>query len=151
LKVDNTVNNEIRNLLILTTSDFNYVRQIPWDLSSCQSGLDSAGVFCETLLLLISVGVAQHLKDSSVFMFPDYASANACVNEFQEQVTSLMPTVSLSSLIPTAVVSPLLSVCLNTSLFDEILCATKYKRNTIGLIYWVPLQSIRPARGICPT
>ncbi|XP_057850321.1 probable receptor-like protein kinase At1g11050 isoform X2 [Cryptomeria japonica] len=87
-------------------TDFNYVSQILWDKSSCESVEAGDGDCCQTLLSLFGVGLAQYLKDSSNFEFPDYASANACVNSFQSQVAS-------------ASVSPaLVTQCLNdTSMF----------------------------------
>jgi len=80
-------------------TDFNYVHQIPWNSACCRSG-DGDANCCQSLLSLFSVGLAQYLKDSSMFGFPDDASAIACVNEFQQQVSSL-PTAALSpALVP---------------------------------------------------
>ncbi|GLJ24929.1 hypothetical protein SUGI_0477080 [Cryptomeria japonica] len=107
-------------------TDFNYVTQMKWDKSSCQSADPVKDNCCQTLLSLFGVGLAQYLKDSSNFEFPDYSSANACVNSFQSQVAS-------------ASVSPaLVSQCLNdTSLFvsSPNLCSgIQTKKNWLDLL-----------------
>lgn len=87
-------------------TDFNYVSQMSWDKSSCESVDLGEANCCQTLLSLFGVGLAQYLKDSSNFEFPNYSSANACIISFRSKVAS-------------ASVSPaLVSQCLNdTSMF----------------------------------
>lgn len=78
-------------------TDFNYVHRIPWNSGCCQA--DDANC-CQSLFSLFSVGVAQHLRDSSMFGFPDHASADACLNEFQQQVSSLRRAALSPTLVP---------------------------------------------------
>eukprot|EP01018_Ginkgo_biloba_P019372 Gb_05449 [translate_table: standard] len=96
--------------------DLNYVHQLPWDKSSCDYvGAEHDSHCCQTLLSLFGVGLAQFLKDTSIFELPTNASALACLNAFQQQLTD---TKALSpALVPT---------CLNdTSMFvsSPHLCA----------------------------
>eukprot|EP01018_Ginkgo_biloba_P019341 Gb_33832 [translate_table: standard] len=73
-------------------TDFSYAQQLPWNKSDCQSNAGQEGPgagCCQTLLGLFGVGLAQYLKDSSLFEFPDNATATACLNAFQQQLTSL--------------------------------------------------------------
>ena len=79
--------------------DYSYVHQIPWDPSFCQSG-DNHGVCCQSLLSLFDIGLAQYLKDYSMFEFPDHASATACINEFQQKVSSVPSPVPFPTIVP---------------------------------------------------
>jgi len=65
-----------------------YVRQLPWDKSTCESTSNEADC-CQTLRSLIGVGFAQYLKDASVFEFPSNASAVSCLGIFQQQLDYL--------------------------------------------------------------
>uniref|UniRef100_A0A0D6QSL1 non-specific serine/threonine protein kinase n=1 Tax=Araucaria cunninghamii TaxID=56994 RepID=A0A0D6QSL1_ARACU len=67
-------------------TDFNYVRHIPWDDSSCRGDEKSTGDCCQTVLSLFGIGLAEYLKNSSRFEFPDNATATACLADFQHQV-----------------------------------------------------------------
>jgi len=65
-----------------------YVRQLPWDKSSCQSLTNKADC-CQTLRGLLGIGLAQYLRDESIFEFPSNASAVSCFELFQQQLDSL--------------------------------------------------------------
>lgn len=75
--------------------DLHYVRQWQWDKSSCESHISggSGSPCCQTLLGLLAVGLAEYLREASMFELPSNASAVACFEKFQQQLDSL----SLSS------------------------------------------------------
>ncbi|XP_059454772.1 probable receptor-like protein kinase At1g11050 [Corylus avellana] len=67
--------------------DLSYVETFPWDTSSC---LDPNGKYCcQTLLSLIDMGLAQHLKETSMFQLPDAASSSSCLSDLQTKLAAL--------------------------------------------------------------
>lgn len=79
--------------------DLDYVHQWHWDKSSCRSpsgGSDNP--CCQTLLSLIGVGLAQYLRDASIFELPSNASAVACLGLFQQQLEALYLSPDLVSI-----------------------------------------------------
>ena len=67
--------------------DLSYVETFPWDTSSC---LDPNGKHCcQTLLSLIGMGLAQQLKETSMFQFPDEASSSSCLSDLQTKLAAL--------------------------------------------------------------
>lgn len=71
--------------------DLVYVRQLRWNKSSCKSAISGGNgdPCCQTLLSLFGVGLAQYLKDTSMFQLPTNASAVSCLGLFQQQLDSL--------------------------------------------------------------
>ncbi|KAF9599818.1 hypothetical protein IFM89_001764 [Coptis chinensis] len=72
--------------------DLNYIHTIPWNTSVCQSPTNSNTanqICCQALLSLFGIGLAQHLKETSLFQLPDLPSASACVLDFQSKLKSL--------------------------------------------------------------
>lgn len=65
-----------------------YVHQLPWDKSSCQSPINEANC-CQILRGLLGIGLAQYLRDASKFEFPSNASAVSCFEQFQQQLASV--------------------------------------------------------------
>jgi hypothetical protein len=98
--------------------NLDYVRQLPWDRSYCESGINKDNC-CQTLRSLLGVGFAQYLKDKSVFEFPSNASAVSCLTIYQQQLSSL------------ALPPDLVANCLNTSEFvsSPLLCAGIQTKN----------------------
>jgi len=68
--------------------NLDYVRQLPWDQSTCKPAINKADC-CQPLRSLLGVGFSQYLKDASVFEFPSNASAVSCFGILQEQLDSL--------------------------------------------------------------
>jgi hypothetical protein len=67
--------------------DLSYVETFPWDTSSCH---DPNGKHCcQTLLSLIGIGLAQHLKDTSTFQLPDAASSSSCLSDLKTKLAAL--------------------------------------------------------------
>ncbi|KAL5779360.1 hypothetical protein ACOSQ2_010097 [Xanthoceras sorbifolium] len=75
--------------------DFSYVETYPWNTSSCHHPIDKT--CCQTLLSLIGLGLAQHLKETSMFQLPNATAASSCWNEFQSKLAALSMN---SSLVP---------------------------------------------------
>ncbi|XP_077231666.1 putative receptor-like protein kinase At1g11050 [Tasmannia lanceolata] len=71
--------------------NLSYVQTIPWDSSSCQQDKNQTQneICCQTLVSLFGVGLAQHLKQTSLFNLPNLATAYSCIADFQSQLTSL--------------------------------------------------------------
>ncbi|KAF9619872.1 hypothetical protein IFM89_009654 [Coptis chinensis] len=77
--------------------DLNYIHTIPWNTSVCPDYLRKSPsnsntanqICCQTLLILFSIGLAQHLKEISIFQLPDLPSASACILDFQSKLKSL--------------------------------------------------------------
>lgn len=67
--------------------DLSYVQTYPWDRSSC---LDPNGKFCcATLLSLIGMGLAAHLRETSLFQFPNETASAFCLSELQGRLATL--------------------------------------------------------------
>ncbi|KAI9103624.1 hypothetical protein K1719_023247 [Acacia pycnantha] len=76
--------------------DLNYVLRIPWNSSICQNFHPLGSVdetrnshCCGTLLSLIGIGLARHLKETSMFNLPDLRTSNSCLHDFQSKLSSL--------------------------------------------------------------
>ncbi|KAF5195301.1 Kinase protein [Thalictrum thalictroides] len=76
--------------------DLNYVQTIPWNTSVCQTSLPKTTTIitptqhcCQALLSLFGIGLALHLKQTSLFQLPDLPTASACIINFQDKLSSL--------------------------------------------------------------
>ncbi|CAN1268629.1 Probable receptor-like protein kinase At1g11050 [Linum perenne] len=67
--------------------DLSYVRTIPWDTSLCQ--LADGRHCCRTLLNLFGIGIALHLRDTSLFQLPGSDVSSACLSDFNAQLTDI--------------------------------------------------------------
>ncbi|KAJ6735184.1 RECEPTOR-LIKE PROTEIN KINASE-RELATED [Salix purpurea] len=95
--------------------DFSYVLRIPWNRTLCQdfnppaqndnTNTTTKLPCCQTLLSLLAVALAQHLKETSLFQLPDLATSSSCLRDYQSKLNSF----SLSD--------NLLSYCFNPSQF----------------------------------
>ncbi|KAI4296236.1 hypothetical protein L6164_036210 [Bauhinia variegata] len=78
--------------------DMNYVLRIPWNSSMCHNINEaSKTVCCQTLLSLFGVGLAQHLKETSLFQLPNLPTSVSCLEDFQSKLTSLSLPNNLAS------------------------------------------------------
>ncbi|XP_030545165.1 probable receptor-like protein kinase At1g11050 [Rhodamnia argentea] len=59
--------------------DLGYVDTFPWNSSLCLSGSDGC---CQTLLSLFGVGLAQYLRETSMFRLPNLTASSSCLSEF---------------------------------------------------------------------
>lgn len=68
--------------------DLSYVQTVPWDTSLCRQpdGLEHC---CQTLLSVLGMGLAQHLRETSMFQFPNSNASSACLSDFQAQLATL--------------------------------------------------------------
>lgn len=67
--------------------DLSYVETFPWNASLCHS--PDKKQCCQTLLSIFGVGVAQYLKDTSMFQLPDEASSSSCLSDLQTKLAAL--------------------------------------------------------------
>ncbi|KAF5725308.1 receptor-like protein kinase [Tripterygium wilfordii] len=75
--------------------DFSYVETCPWDTSQCR---DNGKHCCQTLLSLIGMGLAQHLKQTSMFQLPDHNTSSSCLSDFGAKLAALSVEPSLASI-----------------------------------------------------
>ncbi|KAG2665928.1 hypothetical protein I3760_15G030900 [Carya illinoinensis] len=67
--------------------DLSHVETFPWNTSQCQQ--PNGKHCCLTLLSLLGVGIAQYLKDTSMFGLPDAASSSSCLSDLQTKLATL--------------------------------------------------------------
>ncbi|KAF2293805.1 hypothetical protein GH714_004948 [Hevea brasiliensis] len=90
------------NLSSQCPMDLNYVLRIPWNKSSCQNYQPSKNntanlqndttnkdPCCTNLLHLFGVGLAQHLKKTSLFQLPSLNTSVSCLQDYQTKLSSL--------------------------------------------------------------
>ncbi|GMI89583.1 hypothetical protein like AT1G11050 [Hibiscus trionum] len=66
--------------------DLSYVETFPWDVSTCFNPQGTQ--CCQTLLSLFGMGMAQYLKETSVFQLPNPDVAASCLSGFQNRVAA---------------------------------------------------------------
>lgn len=67
--------------------DLSYVQTIPWDSSGCRK--PDRGHCCLTLLSLFGMGIAQHLRETSMFQLPDANASSSCLSDFQTRLSAM--------------------------------------------------------------
>ncbi|XP_012078262.1 probable receptor-like protein kinase At1g11050 [Jatropha curcas] len=67
--------------------DLSYVETTPWDTSGCHK-LDE-GHCCLTLLSLFGMGIAQHLRETSMFQLPNETASSSCLSDFQTRLAAM--------------------------------------------------------------
>lgn len=78
--------------------DLDYVLKIPWNSSQCHGKYDPTSTCCQTLLSLFGIGLAQYLKDTSLFWFRDLSTSVSCLTDFQSKLDSMWLTPNLTSI-----------------------------------------------------
>ncbi|KAL0326135.1 UNVERIFIED_CONTAM: putative receptor-like protein kinase [Sesamum radiatum] len=73
--------------------NFDYVETFPWDTSLCREPVQSA--CCQTLRSVFGMGLAQYLKEASLFYLPDANTSSSCMADFREKLVSMSIPVSL--------------------------------------------------------
>ncbi|TQD70217.1 hypothetical protein C1H46_044251 [Malus baccata] len=74
--------------------DFSYVDTLPWDHSVCIDPLGKS--CCQTLLSFLGIGLAQHLRETSLFQLPNSNSLSSCLLNLQTKLEPL----ALASRVP---------------------------------------------------
>lgn len=87
--------------------DFSYVLRVPFNSISCKNfqappktpETDTTTIpCCQTLLSLFGIGLAQQLKDTSLFLLPNIDTSITCFQNYQSNLTSLsLPSNVVSS------------------------------------------------------
>ncbi|GMJ12791.1 hypothetical protein like AT1G11050 [Hibiscus trionum] len=87
--------------------DLNYVTRIPWNSSVCRDfhplnstprAEISKQICCVTLLSVFGIGLAQHLKETTLFQLPDLPTSNSCLRDFQAKLHALSLPNNVASL-----------------------------------------------------
>ncbi|GFP89847.1 probable receptor-like protein kinase at1g11050 [Phtheirospermum japonicum] len=68
--------------------NFDYIETFPWDNSLCHSPTQSG--CCQTLRSLFGIGLANHLKQTSMFYLPDPNTSSSCITNFQNKLATTM-------------------------------------------------------------
>ncbi|RHN77890.1 hypothetical protein MtrunA17_Chr1g0159601 [Medicago truncatula] len=68
--------------------DLSYVETFPWDTSSCRDPIDTQHC-CQTLLSLFGIGLAKHLKETSLFQLPNKNTLKSCLQDFKLKLSCL--------------------------------------------------------------
>ncbi|XP_027332973.1 probable receptor-like protein kinase At1g11050 [Abrus precatorius] len=68
--------------------DLSYVDTIPWNTSSCKDPIDKNRC-CNTLRSVLGIGLAQRLKDTSMFEFSDENTSSSCLSDFKLRLKAL--------------------------------------------------------------
>ncbi|KAK6240962.1 hypothetical protein SCA6_006351 [Theobroma cacao] len=86
--------------------DLNYVTRIPWNSSVCRNFHPNSTSkteiakqnCCVSLLSVFGIGLAQHLKETSLFQLPNLPTSVSCLQDFQSKLNSLSLPGNLASL-----------------------------------------------------
>ena len=83
-------------MILACPINFGYVRNITWYDPTCfnaSSMISNNSQCCHTIKSLFSLGLAQHLNVSSMFLLPDNHTSVSCLKDFQVELASLeVPT-----------------------------------------------------------
>ncbi|KAE8672840.1 putative receptor-like protein kinase [Hibiscus syriacus] len=78
--------------------DLNYVTRVPWNSSVCRdfhpaNSTPRAEISkqncCVALLSVFGIGLAEHLKETTLFQLPDLPTSVACLRDFQAKLDAL--------------------------------------------------------------
>ncbi|ESW33460.1 hypothetical protein PHAVU_001G071300 [Phaseolus vulgaris] len=74
--------------------DLTYVQTIPWNTSICKDPINKSPC-CLTLSSIFGIGLAEHLKQTSIFYLPDVNTSSACLSDFKDHLAaiSVKPTI----------------------------------------------------------
>ncbi|KAK8562938.1 hypothetical protein V6N12_011002 [Hibiscus sabdariffa] len=87
--------------------DLNYVTRIPWNSSVCRdfqplNSTPKAEISkqncCVTLLSVFGIGLAEHLKETTLFQLPDLPTSITCLRDFQAKLGALSLPNNVASL-----------------------------------------------------
>ncbi|PPS12115.1 hypothetical protein GOBAR_AA08502 [Gossypium barbadense] len=78
--------------------DLNYVTRVPWNSTLCRDFHPSNSTpkaeiskqnCCVSLLSVFGIGLAEHLKETSLFQLPDLPTSVSCLHDFQSKLDLL--------------------------------------------------------------
>ncbi|RZB69044.1 probable receptor-like protein kinase At1g11050 [Glycine soja] len=68
--------------------DLTYVETIPWNTSVCRDPIDKDSC-CQTLSSIYAIGLAERLKENSIFYLPDVNTSSTCLSDFKDHLAAL--------------------------------------------------------------
>ncbi|TKY56111.1 receptor protein kinase [Spatholobus suberectus] len=68
--------------------DLSYVETIPWNTSVCRDPIDNQPC-CQTLFSIFGIGLAERLKETSIFYLPDANTSSTCLYDFKLKLAAL--------------------------------------------------------------
>ncbi|XWS40034.1 hypothetical protein CRYUN_Cryun18bG0105400 [Craigia yunnanensis] len=94
------------NTSAICPMDLNYVTRIPWNSSLCRNfhpnSTSKAEIAkencCSSLLYVFGIGLALHLKETSLFDLPNLPTSVSCLQDYQSKLNSLSLPSNLVSL-----------------------------------------------------
>ncbi|XWS40033.1 hypothetical protein CRYUN_Cryun18bG0105300 [Craigia yunnanensis] len=94
------------NTSAICPMDLNYVTRIPWNSSLCRNFHPNSTAkaeiakenCCSSLLYVFGIGLALHLKETSLFDLPNLPTSVSCLQDYQSKLNSLSLPSNLVSL-----------------------------------------------------
>ncbi|KAG2389890.1 receptor-like protein [Vigna angularis] len=68
--------------------DLTYVQTIPWNTSICKDPVNK-NLCCKALSSIFGIGLAEHLKETSMFYLPDVNTSSACLSDFKHHLAAI--------------------------------------------------------------
>ncbi|KAL5231168.1 hypothetical protein ABZP36_029944 [Zizania latifolia] len=80
--------------------DLSYVPTFPWDSRPCAAGAPNMTACCQTLLSVLAIGLAGHLRATGNFRIPTAGASAACLKDFQAALEAPPLSLPAASLVP---------------------------------------------------
>lgn len=77
--------------------NFDYAKTCKWDTSLCTRQPIESGNCCQALRSLFGIGLAQNLKQTSMFYLPNTSVASSCISDFRAELADMSVPASLVS------------------------------------------------------
>ncbi|KAK7385146.1 hypothetical protein VNO78_30858 [Psophocarpus tetragonolobus] len=68
--------------------DLSYVKTFPWNTSVCRDPIDKQ-LCCQALSGIFGIGLAEQLRETSIFYLPDVNTSSICLSEFKDNLAAL--------------------------------------------------------------
>ncbi|XP_027939661.1 probable receptor-like protein kinase At1g11050 [Vigna unguiculata] len=69
--------------------DLTYVKTIPWNASICNKDPVNKDLCCQELSSIFGIGLAEHLKETSMFYLPDLNTSSTCLSDFKHNLAAI--------------------------------------------------------------
>ncbi|XP_022637937.1 probable receptor-like protein kinase At1g11050 [Vigna radiata var. radiata] len=68
--------------------DLTYVETIPWNSSTCKDPVNK-NLCCQALSSIFGIGLAEHLKETSMFYLSDVNTSSTCLSDFKHHLAAI--------------------------------------------------------------